>query len=136
MQDNKKVYIYARKMRNNPTKEERLLLDAFVKQKLSVTSQAVLYGWIADFYFKEAKLTLEVDGKSHDRKEQKVRDEIKAKVLLRHGIETVRIKNESVNQNADGVAAWIARCVEIRIGQLKIYNRKANYRYGVRKRWR
>lgn len=132
----KSIYRHAENMRRNPTDAEKALFDALRKVKIDFYFQAVLFFWIADFYFKDAKLTIEVDGMSHDRKEQQLIDRRKANKLLQHGIETVRIKNQTVLANPDGAAQWIKRCVEIRIGQLKIYGRKPNYKYGIRKRLR
>lgn len=49
--------------------------------------------YISDFYFSETKVTIELDGASHEKKTQKDQDKRKADYLLSLSIRTLRIAN-------------------------------------------
>lgn len=51
-----------------------------------------MWGYIADFYCPKLRLCLEVDGSSHDGRDDSGRDA----ALLKHGIRTARFSNEAV----------------------------------------
>ena len=128
----KKIYLDAERMRNKPTKAEKLLFDELTKLKLDFCSQAVLHGFIADFYFTNVKLTVEVDGPSHQRKEQKIRDVLKTRVLSQYGIDTLRVTNDAVYLDAAKVALMIEKIVKRKKEQFK----RPNFKYGIRKSYR
>ena len=50
--------------------------------------------YILDFYIGEFKIVIEVDGKSHNKKSQKVWDEKRTKFLKNQGIQVYRINNK------------------------------------------
>jgi very-short-patch-repair endonuclease len=52
--------------------------------------------FIMDFYIPSHKTALEVDGGYHDDEAQKVKDELRTKILNKMNIKVVRFKNEEV----------------------------------------
>jgi len=63
---------YARELRNNSTKEEVLLWEKIKNRSLGVQfhRQVPLLNYIVDFYCHELNLAIEVDGSSHDNKQE------------------------------------------------------------------
>lgn len=97
----------ATKLRNNPTKEEKLLWSYLRNRNLMgkkflrqhpIIHQTVWnehFFYIPDFYCSELKLAIELDGGIHLKRIEgdKHRDE----VLNSLGIEVLRVKNEELN---------------------------------------
>lgn len=71
--------------------------------------------FIVDFYCAEAKLVIELDGESHNG--QQAYDAERSKLLAKLGLNVMRITNDDVLTNFDGVAEGILRVV--RLGQEK-----------------
>jgi len=75
--------------------------------------QHPLNRFIADFYCHEAKLVVEVDGGYHEDEEQQLYDAGRSKKLEEFGIRVIRIANEEVEQDLDGVVRkirnWLLR---------------------------
>ena len=59
--------------------------------------------YIADFYCHKFKLIIELDGKYHEEKEQKIKDQERDEVLKLNGLDILRFKNEEVEKNIDNV---------------------------------
>ena len=59
--------------------------------------------YIADFYCHKFKLIIELDGKYHEEKEQKIKDQERDEVLKLNGLNILRFKNEEVEKNIDNV---------------------------------
>lgn len=98
---------WAREMRRNPSESEAKLWEELKSKRLGARfrRQAVMFGWIADFYCAGARLVVEVDGSSHvDRKE---RDALRDRVLSEKGFATLRVKAEDVLDDLPGVVARI-----------------------------
>lgn len=93
----------ADKLRNDPTKSEALLSAMLDKAKIKFKSQKVMFGYIADFYFPGCPWIVELDGKRHD----KVRDQHRDEVFLRHGIRTLRIASSRMFTEPDLVLTEI-----------------------------
>ena len=112
----------ARELRKHPTESERVLWEQlrkhrlgnyrFVRQKPFVyeKNQKESYFFIADFYCAEKKLVIELDGKLHQY--QKYYDYQRGLVLKELGLNTLRIKNEEL-ENLDVVKAKILECLKI-----------------------
>ena len=74
---------------NAETEAEALLWTRLRKNQLHgfrFKRQHPIADYIADFYCHEAKLVIEVDGKYHDAREQKLYDEIRTKVIISFGL--------------------------------------------------
>jgi very-short-patch-repair endonuclease len=63
--------------------------------------QHVVGGFIVDFYCARLRLAVEVDGEVHLQRSEYDRERDGA--LLRMGVEVVRLRNEDVHRDLDGV---------------------------------
>ena len=66
-------------------------------------------GYIADFVSHNVRLVIEVDGGQHAVREAK--DEIRTRVLNKHGYRVLRFWNNDVLLNIDGVVEEIRRAI-------------------------
>jgi very-short-patch-repair endonuclease len=93
---------YARSMRNNPTQVEALLWQRLRSRQcdgFKIRRQAVVLGWIADFYCPEVRLVIELDGPYHSsRIEQDQRRDL---VMCRAGIAVLRLSNDMIDRDID-----------------------------------
>lgn len=96
----------ARKLRNNQTKAEQILWNAIRRRQLGgfrFLRQYCIGRYVADFYCSEGRLAIEIDGSIHDLEEQKAYDEIREKEIIAKGIKVLRIRNEEIYCNLEGV---------------------------------
>lgn len=63
--------------------------------------QAPFRGYFLDFVCNSRRLVIEVDGASHEYRQE--HDHIRDAVLAREGFRTLRVSNASVRDNLDGV---------------------------------
>jgi len=100
------------------TAEERSVWELIRGKKLGVKfrAQAIIRGWIVDFWCPQLTLVIEVDGEYHNfrREDDRVRDA----ELSRLGIKTVRIPNEIARQDRDTLAKLLRQIVEERRAEL------------------
>ena len=110
---NKNLLCFARELRNNPTKEEKKLWYDFLSSyPIRFTRQKVLGQYIADFYCARAKLVIELDGSQHFTDEGLRYDQTRGEFLEEYGLEIVRIPNNEINDNFDGVCEFIDSAVK------------------------
>jgi len=97
----------AAEMRRNPTEPERRLWRHLSNDQLNGRNfrrQSVI-GWsIADFLCPQRALIVEVDGDTHDEAKDRLRDD----VLASRGFKVVRVTNDDVIKNMDGVLTLIS----------------------------
>jgi len=109
---------WARYLREHMTAEERSVWELIRGKKLGVKfrAQAIIRGWIVDFWCPQLTLVIEVDGEYHNfrREDDRVRDA----ELSRLGIKTVRIPNEIARQDRDTLAKLLRQIVEERRAEL------------------
>ncbi len=94
-------------MRADSTKGENLLWQALRNQQLEglkFRRQVPLDGYILDFACFEAMLIVEVDGGQHSESR---RDDVRDRHFGAKGFRTLRVWNDEVIQNIDGVCATI-----------------------------
>ena len=104
---------YARELRKNMTKEERhLWYDYLRSYPVRFLRQKVIDSYIADFYCHDARLIIELDGSQHYEKEGLRKDRSRTDALERRGLKVVRIPNNEINQNFDGVCEYIDHIVK------------------------
>ena len=98
------------RMKWRPTKAEKQFKQSvlMVLQKrhgIRFESQRIIYeskskndfkGYILDYYLPDYKLCIEIDGKSHNNRFQRQYDEVRASLLAKKGIKTIRFTNEMV----------------------------------------
>lgn len=100
---------YAKEMRKTQTQAERLFWDRIKKNSLSVRvrRQAIVSGYIADFYIPMASLVIEIDGKSHVGRE--AYDDRRDRWMRGCGHHVLRIDNSEIFLDLDGVVAEVIR---------------------------
>lgn len=100
----------ARRMRKEPTEAEEKLWQVVRNRKLAgfkFRRQHPFEGFILDFYFDEARLGVEVDGKIHQLAEQLQYDRQREAYLNELGIEIMRFTNDQIESNVFEVARMI-----------------------------
>jgi len=98
----------ARTLRKNMTKEERHLWYVFLRDyPVRFLRQKVIDCYIADFYCREARLIIELDGSQHFSEEGLQKDAIRTTVLESRGLTVMRIANNEVFRNFSGVCEYI-----------------------------
>lgn len=104
----------ARKFRLNPSPPEAILWQHLRNKQLGVRvkRQEPMFGWIADFWCPSYNLVIEVDGKFHER--QKEADALRDRVLLGHGVATIRFTAREVFRDAKDVAGRIQAAMRTR----------------------
>lgn len=127
------------KMIKQPTETERIvwriLLEKNKEQKkrnkykpippiTTWRQQALILGYIVDFYCEIGKLALEVDGEYHkDRGEY---DKKRDQVLLSYGIKTIRITNKEVLSKGQPLIDDIHKEAQRRAFSIDLIRRKSS----------
>ena len=105
---NKELTPLAKQLRSEMTKEERHLLYDFLRTyPIRFSRQKVLGRYIVDFYSAKAKLVIELDGSQHDETDRVEKDAERTAFLNGYGLQVIRIPNHEVNENFEGVCAYI-----------------------------
>ncbi len=98
----------ARMLRGQMTEEEGILWERLRANRLEAfhfRRQQVIDGFIVDFYCHAAGLVIEVDGGVH---QQQVKyDAERDGILASRGLKVIRIQNEDIRQNLEGVLSGI-----------------------------
>ena len=96
-------------MRANPTPSEELLWDELRAKRLGVKfrRQAIILGWIADFYCPSERLVIELDGVDHQRPARKAKDEARDRAMQSLGLHILRIKSTRVHNDLEAVMTEI-----------------------------
>lgn len=98
---------YAQAMREHPTDAERALQQALWRQHVRPRRQAILSGYIVDFYFPRARLVIEVDGYSHFTSKGRSADRVRTRVLSSKGYTIMRFPNSQVLKDPDHCAKMV-----------------------------
>lgn len=105
---NKKLVLLAKQLRSEMTKEERHLWYDFLRTyPIRFSRQKVLGRYIVDFYSVKAKLVIELDGSQHYETDRVEKDAERTAFLNGYGLQVIRIPNHEVNENFEGVCAYI-----------------------------
>ena len=78
------------------------------KAGFKVRRQHPIGPYIADFYCREGRIVIEIDGEAHDREDRRRRDLERDRYIHAKGYRVVRIAAAEVLRAADGVAASVA----------------------------
>ena len=98
----------ARTLRKNMTKEERHLWYDFLRQyPVRFQRQKVLGRYIVDFYCAKAHLVVELDGSQHYEERGAQKDAERTAFLKQYGLTVIRIPNNDVLGNFEGVCEYI-----------------------------
>lgn len=84
-----------------------MLWQRLVSRRLGLKfrQQAIVRGWIVDFWCPAAKLVVEVDGPIHEGRVEY--DQNRDAVMGEMGIEVLRVTNREVEEDLDGVCTRI-----------------------------
>ncbi len=103
----------AKALRKNMTKEEKHLWYDFLREHpMKFYRQKVIDNFIADFYCNKARLVIELDGSQHYEEEGLLKDKIRTEIISQRGLLVVRIPNNEIWKNFEGVCEYINLCVE------------------------
>ena len=117
---NRELTSRARELRKNMTKEERHLWYDFLRQyPVPFSRQKVLGKYIVDFYCAKAKLVIELDGSQHFEPDAMAKDAERTNFLADYGLTVIRIPNNEISQNFDGVCEYIDQAVKQSLSQLR-----------------
>ena len=104
---NSKLKLFARGHRNDSTKAEiRMWCELLRNKKMlgySFLRQRPIANYIADFFSKDLKLVIEVDGLSHEREGQFERDRARESVLKALGFHVLRFSDDEVMNDIENV---------------------------------
>ena len=113
---NKALVPYAKQLRREMTKEERHLWYDFLRfYSVRFIRQKIIGQYILDFYCAKAKLAIELDGSQHFEDNNTQKDIIRSEYLEDFGIHVVRIPNNEVTGNFNGVCEYIDKMVKQRL---------------------
>ena len=100
----------AKELRSNMTKEERKLWFCYLRSRRPrFLRQKVIDNYIVDFYCAEARLIIELDGSQHYEDTEKEYDKLRTEALERRGLRVIRIPNNEINHNFEGVCLFITK---------------------------
>jgi len=105
-----RILTNARELRANTVPAEHKLWQRLRNRQLGglkFRRQVPVGKFIADFICHEARLLIEVDGPSHEQREQY--DSRRTDILETHGFRVIRFLNEDVHRNLDDVCRTILR---------------------------
>ena len=106
----------AQELRKNMTLEERTLWYHYLRTyPIQWNRQKVFGEYIVDFYCKQAKLVVELDGSQHYEPDIAKRDFIRTQYLNGLGLHVLRFTNLDVKSNLSGVCQCIDEIVKQRI---------------------
>ena len=115
---NKQLVPLARQLRKEMTKEERHLWYDFLRTyPVRFSRQKILGKYIADFYSAEAKLVIELDGSQHYENRNMEKDKERTAFLESYGLKVLRIPNNEVSRNFQGVCEHIDTVVRQSLSQ-------------------
>ena len=106
---------YAKELRKNMTKEERHLWYDFLRtHSVRFSRQKIIGKYIVDFYSAELKLVIELDGSQHYEETGKQQDALRDEYLQSYGLDILRVPNNEINQNFDGVCEYLDMQIQLR----------------------
>ena len=115
---NKQLVPLAKQLRTEMTKEERHLWYDYLRCcPVRFSRQKVLGKYIADFYSAQAGLVIELDGSQHYEDGNPEKDAERTAFLEGYGLTVIRIPNNEVNRNFQGVCAYIDTAIRQSLSQ-------------------
>lgn len=110
---NPKLSANARVLRKDMTPEERHLWYDFLRlYPVRFLRQKVIDAYIVDFYCSSARLVIELDGSQHYEEKGLLKDKIRTGKIENRNLTVLRIPNNEINQNFEGVCEYIDLCVK------------------------
>jgi very-short-patch-repair endonuclease len=103
-------------LKSNMTLPERILwFQILAKDRLGVrfSRQIKIGNYIVDFCCLKSKLVIELDGLTHDN--LSLKDKVRDDFLVELGYKVVRIQNDDVLNNLDGVDEYLKAVVGVKL---------------------
>ena len=98
----------AKNLLKTMTKEERHLWYDFLRSyPIRFLRQKVIGDYIVDFYCHEARLIIELDGSQHYEEKGMLKDKIRTEKIESRNLIVIRIPNNQINKNFEGVCEYI-----------------------------
>lgn len=108
---------YAKHLRDHMTLAEWTLwqrLEAWAEDGIVIEAQAIIRGWIVDFYVPAVRLVIEIDGGVHNNSVQWQRDLHKNAILERDGYTVLRFRNhQALNQTEHVLSSILGAITEV-----------------------
>ncbi len=107
---NKNLKAISRQLRGRLTDAEKLLWSKIRKKQIKnyqFFRQKPIGSFVVDFYCKEARLVVEIDGGQHYEEENIKADKIREEFLKSLGLKILRFTNLDVLRNIDSATAKI-----------------------------
>jgi len=120
---------FAESLLDRTTWPERILWSRLRYERIGYRflRQAVVLGFVADFWCPEAKVVVELDGTIHDLPENLESDSKRDMIMAKDGIECLRFRNSDIYRGMTAVLIRIwDRCYARKPIALKAFGRKAN----------
>ena len=110
----------ARRFRKAMTREEKILWGYYLrKYPIRFHRQYAIGRYIADFYCRQAKLVIELDGSQHFMKDGEAHDYRRTVFMKQFGILVLRFMNKEILKNLSGVCEYIDFMVTQRLKELR-----------------
>ena len=117
---NKQLVPLAKQLRKGMTKEERHLWYDFLKMyPVRFLRQKVIDNYIVDFYCHRERLVIELDGSQHYEEKGLLKDKIRTEKIEQRNLTVIRIPNNEINKNFEGVCQYIDNVVKESLSQLR-----------------
>ena len=112
---NPKLTENAQGLRKNMTKEEKHLWYDFLRNcSVRFLRQKVIDNYIVDFYCSQLNLVIELDGSQHyDENGTVTKDKIRTEKIEKRGLTVIRVPNNEIWNNFDGVCEYIDNYIKI-----------------------
>ncbi|MCW3125551.1 MAG: hypothetical protein JWO03_1209 [Bacteroidetes bacterium] len=114
---NTKLFLFAEKMRKNPTPTEKIMWDILRKvpfKSYGFRRQHPIGKFIPDFYSHQLKLIVEVDGGYHLTREQREFDVFRDADMAEFAISILRFTDKDVLNNTSLIVEMIGRFIDQR----------------------
>ena len=109
---NSELTTIAKTLRKNMTKQERhLWYDFLRKYPVRFLKQKVIDDYVVDFYCHSARLIVELDGSQHYEQRALLKDRIRTERIENRNLTVIRIPNNEVDRNFEGVCRYIDEIV-------------------------
>jgi very-short-patch-repair endonuclease len=102
-----------RELRKIATAQEDLLWEKLRNRKLGYKfrRQHSVGGYILDFYCKEKRLLIEIDGDIHRKAEAKEYDEVRDKYFRELNFKVLRFRNDEIEKDMESILTRIKSCL-------------------------
>ena len=110
-----KKYHIARKLRQNSTKQERILWQLLRNRQfkgLKFKRQVPIGEYVVDFLCEEKQLIIELDGGQHNEPDNIEADRLRTEFLESKGFKVIRFWNNDINLNIGGVYEFLSAEVD------------------------